>query len=249
MKTKIRNFLKKYLGLTIIVSALLGAIFSWAVTWILPSRDVNASNIPQKELTCTLDYSYPMIIRKSSDSNLQLLYGGKPVNFPYAYGITIKNTRAYAVSNEDFKDAFSIDFSGSNQLVYAQVVKSSNGTIKEEVLSNATIEGTVLSIADFYLNTDESFGVYLITDGKPDTISYHSRISGISKLVLRNAPKEKRDNSLRSMLSVAGTVIFILAVYMFWSERNFKKKYAKLLQEMLRGDSDAEKIEGSNHES
>lgn len=236
MKTKIRNFLKKYLGLTIIVSALLGAIFSWAVTWILPSRDVNASNIPQKELTCTLDYSYPMIIRKSSDSNLQLLYGGKPVNSPYAYGITITNTGAYAVSNEDFKDAFSIDFFGSSQLVYAQVVKSSNGTITEEVLSNAKIEGTILSISNFYLNTDESFGVYLIADGRPDNIIYHSRISGISRLILRNTPKEKHDNHTK--IGILGLVIVAIVFAVFivceiiWS-RKWKKREQELIQKYM----------------
>lgn len=98
-----------------------------------------------------------MIIRRSSDNRLQLLYDGEPVSSPYVYGITVTNTGAYAVTNEDFKDTFSIDFSGSKQLVYAQVIKSSNGTITEEVLSNAKIEGTILSISNFYLNTDESF--------------------------------------------------------------------------------------------
>lgn len=236
MKTKIRNFLNKYLGLTIIVSALLGAIFSWAVTWILPSRDVNASNIPQKELTCTLDYSYPMIIRKSSDSNLQLLYGGKPVNFPYAYGITITNTGAYAVSNEDFKDAFSIDFSGSSQLVYAQVVKSSNGTIREEVLSNAKIEGAILSISNFYLNTDESFGVYLIADGRPDNIIYHSRISGISRLTLRNTPKEKHDNHTKTGILGLVIVAIVFAVFIVWEiiwSRKWKKREQELIQKYI----------------
>lgn len=236
MKTKIREFLRKYLGLTIIISALLGAIFSWAVTWILPSRDVTASNIPKKELTCTLDYFYPMVARKSADANLQLLYGGKPVNSPYVYGITITNTGAYAVTNEDFKDAFSIDFSGSSQLVYAQVVKSSNGTIIEEVLSNAKTEGTILSITDFYLNTDESFGVYLIVDGKPDTISYHSRISGISELILRNAPKEKRDDYLHRMILFAFAGILVIAmfsVYTYIQSKKTEKKYAKMLQDAL----------------
>ena len=241
MKTKIRYFLKKYLGLTIIVSALLGAIFSWAVTWILPSRDVNASNIPQKELTCTLDYSYPMIIKKSSDSNLQLLYGGEPVSSPYVYGITITNTGAYAVSNEDFKEAFSIDFSGSSQLVYAQVVKSSNGTIKEEVLSNATIEGTVLNIADFYLNTDESFGVYLIADGKPDTISYHSRISGISRLTLRNSPKEKHDDQIKTAIFLSLIPILFAVGSIIWASvswQKWRRKEQEFIQKYIEGQED-----------
>lgn len=229
MKPKIREFLRKYLGLTIIVSAILGAIFSWAVTWILPSRDVTASNIPQKELTCTLDYSYPMIIRRSSDNRLQLLYGGEPVSSPYVYGIAVTNTGAYAVTNEDFKDTFSIDFSGSKQLVYAQVIKSSNGTIAEEVLSNAKIEGTILSISDFYLNTDESFEIYLIVDGKPDTISYHSRISGISKLLLRNAPKEQHDDRIKTGIILFSIPILFTAGTLIWTSvslRKWKKKSA-----------------------
>ena len=241
MKTKIRYFLKKYLGLTIIVSAILGAIFSWAVTWILPSRDVNASNIPQKKLTCTLDYSYPMIIKKSSDSNLQLLYGGEPVSSPYVYGITITNTGAYAVSNEDFKEAFSIDFSGSSQLVYAQVVKSSNGTIKEEVLSNATIEGTVLNIADFYLNTDESFGVYLIADGKPDTISYHSRILGISRLTLRNSPKEKHDDQIKTAIFLSLIPILFAVGSIIWASvswQKWRRKEQEFIQKYIEGQED-----------
>ncbi len=240
MRTKIIDFLKKYLGLTIIVSAIVGALFSWAVTWILPSRDVTASNIPQKELTCTLDYFYPMITRRSPDNRLQLLYGGEPVNAPYAYGITITNTGAYAVTNEDFKDTFSIDFSGSSQLVYAQVVKSSNGTITEEVLSNTKIEGSILSISDFYLNTDESFGIYLIADGKPDVINYHSRISGINGLILRNAPKEKRDGYLHRMVMVACAgfmVIAIFSVYTYIQGKKIEKKYAKMFQDMLEEES------------
>ena len=240
MRTKIRNFLKKYLGLTIIVSAMVGAIFSWAVTWILPSPVVTVSNIPQKELTCTLDYFYPMITRKSSDNRLQLLYDGEPVNAPYVYGITVANTGAYAVTNEDFKDAFAVNFYGSSQLVYGQVVKSSNGAITEEVSSNARIDGTVLSVTDFYLNTDESFEIYLIVDGKPDTITYHSRISGISELILRNEPKEKRDIYLhRMMLFVCAgiLVIAIFSVYTYIQGKKLEKKYAQIFYDMSEEDS------------
>lgn len=38
-----------------------------------------------------------MIIRRSSDNRLQLLYDGEPVSSPYVYGITVTNTGAYAV--------------------------------------------------------------------------------------------------------------------------------------------------------
>ena len=66
MKIKIRELLKKYLGVTMIASSIVGALISWGISWVLPSPDVNINNIPQKELTCTLDYSYPMLITKSS---------------------------------------------------------------------------------------------------------------------------------------------------------------------------------------
>lgn len=239
MKTKICDFLRKYLGLTIIMSAIVGAIFSWAVNWILPSPDVTASNIPQKELTCTLDYVYPMITRKSSDNRLQLLYGGEPVSAPYVYGITVANTGAYAVTNEDFKDDFAINFHGSSQLVYVQVVKSSNGAITEEVLSNARVDGITLSITDFYLNSDESFEIYLIVDGKPDTINYHSRISGISQLILRNAPKERRDNYLHRMMLLVCVGILAIAIFSvctYIQSKKLEKKYAKMLYDMQKED-------------
>lgn len=239
MRTRICDFLKKYLGLTIIMSAIVGAIFSWAATWILPSPNVTASNIPQKELTCTLDYFYPMITRKSSDNRLQLLYDGKPVNAPYVYSITVANTGAYPVTNEDFKDDLTIDFEGSSQLVYAQVVKSSNGAITEEAISNARIDGTVLSVTDFYLNTDEFFEIYLIVDGKPDNINYYSRISGISELILKNAPKEKRDNYLRHIILFVCACCFVLAifsVYTYIQSKKLEKKYAKMFYNMPEED-------------
>lgn len=235
MRTKICDFLKKYLGLTIIMSGIVGAIFSWAVTWILPSPNVTAGNIPQKELTCTLGYFYPMITRKSSDNRLQLLYDEKPVNAPYVYGITVANTGAYPVTSEDFKDALTIDFEGSSQLVYAQVVKSSNGAITEEAISNARIDGTVLSVTDFYLNTDEFFEIYLIVDGKPDNISYYSRISGISELILKNAPKENRDTYLHHMMLCVCACFFIVAIfsaYTYIQSKKLEKKYAKMFYDM-----------------
>ncbi|MCI9540965.1 MAG: hypothetical protein HFG39_07870 [Lachnospiraceae bacterium] len=235
MKIKIRDFLKKYLGLTIIISAIVGAIISWGFNWILPSPNMTASNIPKKELTCTLDYSFPMIARKSIDNKLQLLYDGKSVNDPYVYSITITNTGVYAITNEDFKDTFFVNFLGSHQVVNAQIVKSSNGAILDEVVSNAKLDGTKLLITDFYLNTGESFGIYLIVDGKPNVISYHSRISGISELTLRNTPKEKRDTFVHHINLFAIVFILILIIFLIWirwKAVKFDEKYEKLLQEM-----------------
>lgn len=235
MKTKIKEYIKSTFTLTSIITLIVGAIIGWAVTWILPSRDVTVSNIPQKELTCTLDYYYPMITRRSSDNRLQLLYDNMPINAPYAYGITVSNTGAHVVTNEDFKDTFSINFSGSSQLVYAQIIRSSNGAITEEVLSNSKIDGTTLSITDFYLNIGESFEIYLIVDGKPDVINYHSRISDISTLTLRNTPKENRDKNLQFMLLLAGIGILvptIVSVCLYIHCKKEEKKYAKMLHTM-----------------
>lgn len=236
MKMKIEEFRKKHPIFSSVFMLFAGALIGWAATWILPSQDVTVSNIPQKELTCTLDYFYPMVAKKSADANLQLLYDERPVNTPYAYGITITNTGAYAVTNEDFKDAFSIDFSGSSQLVYAQVVKSSNGTIKEEVSSSAKIEGTILSITDFYLNTNESFGIYLIADSKPDTISYHSRISDISRLTLRNTPKEHFDDQIKTVIFLSLIPILFAVGTIIWTSiswRKWRKKEQEFIQKYL----------------
>lgn len=240
MKTRINNFLHKHPIMSSVFSLIAGALISWALLWILPSRDVTASNIPKKELTCTLDSAYPLITRRSSDSRLQLLYDGHVVNVPYVYVITLTNTGSYAITNEDFKDFFSIDFSGSNQLVYAQVVKPSNGAISEEVLSNARIDGTMLTITDFYLNRDESFGIYLIVDGKPDTISYHSRISDISELTLRNTPKERISSIaligfLAIAIVIAGFIVCSIILSIKWKKREqeFMQKYFKPQQDSL----------------
>ncbi len=232
MRSKIWSLLKKYLGLTIIVSAIVGALVSWGVNWILPSQNVTINNIPKKELTCTLDYSYPMIARRTSDNRLEILYDGKPVKAPYVYSITITNTGAYAITNEDFKDYFSVNFLGSNQIINAQIVRSSNGAILDEVLSNAKLDGTKLTIMDFYLNTAESFGIYLIIDGKPNIISYHSRISGISELTLRNTPKEKRDTLLHYIILIMGIFAVLFITYMSWKEKQISRKCARLLQKM-----------------
>jgi len=243
MGLKIKDFFHRHPILSSIFSLFAGALISWAVCWVLPSQDVTANNIPQKELTCTLDYSYSMIARRSSDNRLQLLYDDIIVNMPYAYGITVTNTGEYAITNEDFKDPFSIDFSGSKQLVYAQVVKSSNGAITEEVLSNAKIDGTMLTIKDFYLNREESFEIYLIVDGRPDTISYHSRISDISELTLRNTPKEKISDQVKIgifalTITAVFFVIFVVCV-IIWSIK-WKKREKEFMQKYIEPQQDNE---------
>lgn len=164
MKIRICELLKKYLGLTVIISAVVGGIISWGLSWVLPSQDVTAANIPKKELTCTLNYSYPLLSKSASDSKLQILYDGNTVNLPFVCSITIENTGGYAITNEDFKDNFSMEFVGSKQIVNAQIVESTNKQIFDELLSNAQFDGIKLTITGFYLNIGESFTIYVITD-------------------------------------------------------------------------------------
>lgn len=230
---KIKELLKKYLGITMITSAIVGAIVSWGVTWLLPSPDVTAENIPRKELTCTLDYSYSMLIQRVSDSKLQLVYDGEIVQSPFVLEITITNTGEYAISNEDFKDKFSINFTGSDQVVNAQIVKSTDKAISEEVLSNTIVNGTKLIISDFYLNTGEFFTIYVITDGKPDSIDYHSRISGISELIYKNTPKETKDNYLHIMsfvIGISSIISIVLLVWLYRQSQKSKRQYEQFLQ-------------------
>ena len=235
MKIRICELLKKYLGLTVIISAVVGGIISWGLSWVLPSQDVTAANIPKKELTCTLDYSYSLLSKNASDSKLQISYGGNTVNLPFVCSITIENTGEYAITNEDFKDNFSMEFVGSKQIVNAQIVESTNKQIFDELLSNAQFDGIKLTITDFYLNIGESFTIYVITDGKPDTIHYSSRISGISELVYRNTQKEKHDNTLYLMSSILCIIILVsivFMVYMFWQNRKLNQKYSQILRMM-----------------
>ena len=88
MKQKIRKLVKEYLGLKVIIAAIVGALFSWGILWVLPSNKVDVGNFPQKELTCTLDISYQMMIRKSSDNRFRIMFDGKEVKNPYAYNVT-----------------------------------------------------------------------------------------------------------------------------------------------------------------
>lgn len=93
------------------------------------------------------------------------------------------------------------------------------------------------------MNRDESFGIYLIIDGKPDNIIYHSRISGISELILRNTPKERRDDHLYRMLLIGWggiLVIVILLICTFVQSKRMNKKFEKMLQAIREEESSGE---------
>lgn len=230
MKNRISSFFCKIISttknhwfLSIIISGLIGAILSWIVGWILPTRSVYASNIPQKELTCTIDFSYRMITRRVADSKLQVFYDGQEVKSPYIYSITIKNTGDYSISNEDFKESFSVFFSGCDHIVQARVSKCSNESIIEEITAKSSINENKLIINDFYLNTGEYFTVYIISEGVADTIIYNSRISDLSSLTLRNTPKETRDKKLRPFILLFAAAIIANLVFIIFTINSSKK--------------------------
>ena len=209
---KLVSYIKDHWFISMVVAALFGALASWGIQWVLPSKEVNVRGLPHKELTCTLDFSYQMITRRVLDGSLQVFYDGKEVESPYIYSITLENTGDYSISNEDFKEEFSILFSGSKQIVQARVLKSSSQSISDDVLAGANVSGNKLTIDDFYLNTGESFTIHIVSDGKPDDIIYHARISDISTLTLRNTPKEKRDARLRVMAYFVISFVCVISV-------------------------------------
>lgn len=233
-----------------ILSAIVGAVFSWIIVWILPSKKVEVSNFPQKELTCTMDYSYPMIVRKSSDDRFKIMFDGLEITNPYFLSITVLNSGNNSISNEDFKKSFSVDFSGCKGIVNVQVARSTNTMISDEVLANSEFNGTVLTITDFFLNPSESFTMYVITDGKPSTIHYGSRIADVGELIIRNTPKEKLDQTKRvfqvSSILVIGFVLCML-VFLMILQRRSNKRIQEFYQKYLDSETSSEKKNSENN--
>ena len=243
MKQKTRKLVKEYLGLKVIIAAIVGALFSWGILWVLPSNKVDVGNFPQKELTCTLDISYQMMIRKSSDNRFRIMFDGKEVKNPYAYNVTILNSGKYSISNEDFKQPFTIDFIGCNGIVNAQIVESTNAMVWEEVLSKAEFDGNILTISDFFLNPNESFNMYIITDGQPDIIRYGSRIADVDGLIIRNIRQEKfnqwRQKGFWIFGTIMGIVICGVAILLIWDIRS-RKRMKELEKKLFNAYNDDE---------
>ena len=250
MKQKILKLRKKYFGLSMILSAIIGAVLSWIIGWIFPSKKVEVSNLPQKELTCTMDYSYPIIVRKNGDDRFKIMFDGLEITNPYFFSITVLNSGNNSVLNEDFKKSFSVDFSGCKGIVNAQVARSTNSMISDEVLSNSEFNGTVLTITDFFLNPSESFTIYVITDGKPDAIYYGSRIADVGELIIRNKPKETIDQRkwvlYVVLISVIGLALCMIVFLMIW-ERRSNKKIQELYQKYLDSEIFSKKKNSENN--
>ena len=216
------NFAKVHPFWASFVNLLLGALLGWGLSWILPTKPVIASNIPQKELTCTTNYSHNLVHKYLSDDKLQVTYAGHIATDPHFYDISIRNSGNLEIDNADFKEPFVIEFCGSGAILSAQVTKSSNNAVASSVLSTGKVEGENLIFEDFFLNPGEEFSIIVITDQNCELINYHSRISGISNISLRNTPREKHNLVVRVGF-IFLSIVLLAVIVMFISEVRFNK--------------------------
>ena len=229
-------WIKKHQIVSGFIWAIIGGLVSWVLAWILISPPVEVSNLPQKELTCTLNYSQKLITKNTNDDSFKIMYDDKEVTDPYIFSITISNTGDYAIENEDFKRAFSIDFAGSSKIIKASIIEADNKDIWDEVLSNSSIDGTELVFSDFFLNQGESFTMSIITNQKPTKINYSPRIEGIPSITLVNTTadrlEELKDNRIifiTVMLSVVILVTVGIVVFLIIEAKRYKKHKQELL--------------------
>ena len=192
MLNRINAAANKYGGLLAVVGLAL-AIGSIIFAVYISKQSVVASNIPTKELSCILNYGQQLINKNTDDTDFKILYKNVEVVDPYIFSITIQNTGDYAITNDDFKSEFSIDFSGDAQIISANVYKSTNSVITDKVVNNGRFEGSKFYISDFFLNPNESFTIHIMTDGNPNSIAYSSRIQDVSNLTIRNTKSERID--------------------------------------------------------
>lgn len=115
---QIMNRLEDCIKKHIIFSMLLSAFVGWALCLLLPSKPVSVDSLPPKELTCTLNYSHRLIKKGTSDQKLQILYDGQIVDDPRMFDITITNTGDFAITNDDFKESFIIEFERRSRKKY-----------------------------------------------------------------------------------------------------------------------------------
>lgn len=207
---------KNWIGL--LVSGIFGAIISWGLLWFLPSKAVEVSNFPKKELTFTLVDSRNLIFRSGNDANLKVMYNDIAVSNPYITTVNICNSGDYAISDVDFKIPFSLTFTGQDSVLQAQINQASNEHILDEILMNATLEGEKFSIKNFMLNPGESFNIDIISDGKISNIRCDYRMEGIASL---NLPKSQAPQYFlaKRTYNPAGPKIFLflgIALVAFW---------------------------------
>lgn len=223
---RMADWIKKNWLVSMIVSAVVGAIVTWPLSWILPSPKVEVSNLPRKELTCTLNYGKPLFVRMTNDSDFKILFKDAEVKNPFLYSITIENTGSEPILNEDFTKPLTIDFGKSIGIVKASIIESSNQELWNEFLEKTSVEGTVLSLHDLFLNSGETCTVNVITDGKADVIRYDQRIVGIPNLTIRNTPNEKNEKVHTGLIIILIIPLFVavsVPIFIFVEQRKFRK--------------------------
>lgn len=244
---KIINWLKRNKQKIVIgiVSSIFGTLVSWGWNWIFVSPPVEVSNLPNKELTCTLNYSQKLITKNTKDDGFKIMYNDKEVTDPYIFSITISNTGDYAIENEDFKKEFSIDFTGSEEIIKASIIEARNKDVWDEILENSSINGSELVFSDFFLNPGESFTMSIITNQNPSGIKYNSRIEGVPNLTLVNTRadriEELRNNRtifMTVMISVVSIVTIGIVIFLIVDAKRYKKYKKELLSQLISKSSD-----------
>lgn len=205
-------YVKRHKLLSAVFGAVVAAVISWGVMQVLPAKAMNVEDMPHKELTCALNYSQQMATKNVSDSNLKVLYKDIEVESPIIYCIKIENTGSYSIINDDFRDPFSIRFSGSKRILSINIPDASNRSIVDDILEDIHVEGIKLSIGSFYLNTSESFMLQIIVDGEPTDILYDYRISDIDKVIIEDGREDSNDDLRRDILILVFLIAALIAI-------------------------------------
>lgn len=222
------KFQKWYIKIAsaILVAIITYLVVDWPISWLLPSRPVEVSNLPKKELTCKFNYCQKLFDKHTKDERFKITFDNVEVKEPYVYSITVTNTGEYAIDNNDFKRQFTIDFKGCDKIIAATVYRTTNKDILDEILEKSQFVNTELKINDFFLNPQESFTINIITEKRARSIIYSPRIKDIPNLTLINEPEEKQ-NDRRDffiiMLSIVLLIMLTCIFYLLISERKYKK--------------------------
>lgn len=236
---------RKHIASSLILTATISWFIGWGLSWIVPSPSVAVDNFPQKELTCTLNSGFPLILQITEDEDFQILFKDKEIKEPWVYNITIENTGEQPILNEDFAKPLSIDFEESAGVIKATIIEASNRDLWNEFLEKSSIDGTVLSIQNILLNQGESITFNVFTEAAAGNINYDQRTVGLSELILKNVVKESNEQlaSLKKWMTI-GVIVFavimtVLIIYLVSamvishkSQLEFDKKLQKYYEKM-----------------
>lgn len=258
MKTikQIKEWCRQHIASSLLATALLGSFVSWGLSWIIPSPRVSVDNFPQKELTCTLNFGFPLALQVTKDEDFQILFKDKEVEEPWIYNITIENTGEQPILNEDFAKPLTIDFEESTSVIKATIIEASNRDLWDEFLGKSSIDGTVLSIEDILLNQGESITLNIFTEGAAGNINYNQRTIGLSNFILKNTVSEnvekiKKQMQIIFVIAIAVIIAGIaLLVWLIIAMRSFHKTYLGFQKEILEHSQKYETlpVEEQDHE-